>query len=103
MKEACCNAPENMFRFLMKNRDVMNLAEDPVGTYPHYEFRLEMEPNFPKVLYTQQYKQPQIYQEEIKKWTERQLREELIEHFERVSMEIIGPLPRLHKGIGTYI
>ncbi|RXG61098.1 hypothetical protein Avbf_18677 [Armadillidium vulgare] len=73
------NELERMIDFLIRNRDIVGLADDPIGKYPGYEFKLELEPDCPKVLYTQQYKQPRVYQEGIKQWTEKQLKEGLIE------------------------
>lgn len=73
------NELKNLIDFLMSNRDIIGLSEDPIGRYPHYEFKLELEPDCPKGLCTQQYKQPRVYQEDIKKWAKKQLGEGLIE------------------------
>lgn len=70
---------ENKVNFLMRNRDIVGLSKDSISRYPGFEFKLELEPDCPKVLYTQQYKQPRIHQENIKKWREKQLKEGLIE------------------------
>lgn len=67
------NELEKMINFLMRNRDIIELSDDAIGRYPHYEFKLELKPDCPKVLYIQQYKHPRIYQEDIKKWTKQLL------------------------------
>ncbi|RXG60145.1 hypothetical protein Avbf_16067 [Armadillidium vulgare] len=43
------NELERMIDFLIRNRDIVGLADDPIGKYPGYEFKLELEPDCPKV------------------------------------------------------
>lgn len=32
---------DSMIEFLIRNRDILNLAEDPIGKFLHYEFQDE--------------------------------------------------------------